>query len=407
MQALTDTIIKKLPAPNQGRTLRFDGHRDAPRGFGVKVTPAGKRAFVLRYKADGRDRLMTIGEYGRNKWSLAAARKRAGELRREIDSGADILEERRERRAEYTVAKVVEQFCDRHMAGLASEQAVRGALTRYVVPALGRKKITDVRRRDVIAVIESVAQKYGRQAALLLGYIKLMFSWCEDREIIEANPVATLRAQKLGRALAPKSRARVLSDDEIRGLWGRETPPEGMHRATLLILQFILLTGQRPGEVCGARLDEIKGKTWTIPPERRGKTSDAHVVPLTDTALEIIKAAGGSEYVFERYKGRPMAVSALSKALERTGAALGNHDPRWRPHDLRRTMRTGLAAAGVSETVAEATIGHVRKGIAAVYDRHRYDNEKRAALEAWERRLQRIVAGEPTNDNVTPLRRGA
>ena len=79
-------------------------------------------------------------------------------------------------------------------------------------------------------------------------------------------------------------------------------------------------------------------------------------------------------------------------------------EPRWRPHDLRRTMRTGLAAAGISENIAELVIGHTRQGIVAVYDLHRYDAEKRSALEAWERRLLRIVAGESPDDNVEVLR---
>ena len=78
-------------------------------------------------------------------------------------------------------------------------------------------------------------------------------------------------------------------------------------------------------------------------------------------------------------------------------------EPKWRPHDLRRTVRTGLAAAGVTETVAELTIGHTRKGIAAVYDLHRYDREKRSALEAWERRLLHLVSGAGPGDNVVAL----
>ena len=246
MAALSDKVVSEIEAPAKGRKMLFDDHKDAPKGFGLRVTTKRKRAFVLRYNSQGKDRLMTIGEYPT--WTLAAARKKAGELRREIDGGADILEQRREKRAELTVTQVIEKFCKAHADKLTSGPAIRGALANHLKPALGKKRITDVRRRDVIAVVETLAQERGRQAALLLTYTKQLFAWCEDREIIEANPVATLKAQKVAKALSPKSRARVLTDAEIRTLWNCDRPPEGMHRATLLVLQFILATGQRPGD---------------------------------------------------------------------------------------------------------------------------------------------------------------
>jgi integrase len=254
-------------------------------------------------------------------------------------------------------------------------------------------------------VVEDLAHEHGRQAALLLTYIKQVFAWAEDREVIEANPVATLKAQKVAPELAPRKRARVLSDDEIRGLWNLTEPPDGMHRTTLLVLQLILATGQRPGEVAGMRWSEFDDETWIVPAERRRKTDDEHAVPLTRIALELLERAQSlarpdADYVFERQPGKPVSVAAIGKAVNRCAKALGNAEgDRWRPHDLRRTMRTGLAAAGISETVAEVTIGHVRRGIAGVYDRHGYEAEKVAALQAWERRLLRIAAGKPADDN--------
>jgi len=403
MPAFSDKNIVSMEPPAKGRKLSFDSHKDAPRGFGVRVSPKGKKTFVLRYNADGKDRLMNVGEHPT--WTLAAARKKATELKREIDGGVDILEQRREKRAEQTVALVVDRFCKAHADKLKSGKAVRGTLEKHLIPAMGEKRISEVRRRDVIEVVETLAESAPRQASLLLTYTKQVMEWAETREIVDLNPIASLRAQKVSRAMASKSRSRVLTDAEIKALWILDEPPEGMHRATLLVLKFILATGQRPGEVCKAKLDEIQGKVWAIPAAHRGKTGDDHVVPLTDTALALIKQAQGKAYLFERYKGQPIDVNALSKAVLRCRAAIGNDTAnRWRPHDLRRTMRTGLAAAGVSETVAETTIGHVRKGIAAVYDQHRYTAEKRAALESWERRLLLIVNGEsPDSTKVVSM----
>ena len=407
MAKLTDATIRKMNPPAKGRRLVFDEHKEAPKGFGVRITSAGRCAFVLRYLThDGKDRLMTVGEHPT--WSVAAARKQASEYRRDIDAGTDILEQRREEKAEPTVREVTTRFL-KSKAKLASYADIEAALRNHVLPALGKKKMRDVRRRDVIPVIENLAESHPRQAGLVLTYLKQLFAYAEDREIVEASPVASLRPEKIGRGLTATKRDRVLTDDEIRTLWSVTDPPSGMHKASLLVLKMVLVTGQRPGEVAGMRWSEIDGATWTVPAARRGKTEDAHSVPLTDTTLALLDEArslGSYEHVFNA-RARPIAREAVAKALHRCADHFEMGEPHWRPHDLRRTMRTGLAAAGVRETVAEIAIGHVRQGIAAVYDRHQYEAEKRAALEAWERRLLRIVDGAPADDNVVPLRGGA
>lgn len=405
MPTLTDAKIRKIEPPAKGRRLVFDEHKQAPKGFGIRVTAAGKVAFVLRYLTnEGKDRLLTIGDYPT--WSVAAGRKRAGELRREIDSGTDILEQRREEKAEPTVADIAERFL-RTKRDRKSYSDIRAALTNHVLPAIGKKKVREVRRRDVIALLEPLAETKPRQAGIVLTYARQLFGFAEDREIIEASPVASLKAEKLGKGLSASQRGRVLTEGEVRALWSLRTPPQGMHRVTLLVLKMILVTGQRPGEVAGMRWREIEGDLWTIPAERRLKTESAHTVPLTATALGLLEEAQGNrDYVFSA-RGKPLRRDAVAKAVLRCADALGNVDAErwghWRPHDLRRTMRTGLSASGVSDVVAEFTIGHTRKGIAAVYDLHRYDREKRTALEAWERRLLRIVEGKPADDNVVTI----
>lgn len=416
MPTLSQATIAKLEPPERGRRLIFDSHRDAPKGFGVRVNASGKRSFVLRYHTnEGKDRLLTIGDHGT--WTIAAARKQAVELRREIDTGSDILEERRTERKEPTLRDVLERYDAAHIRKLKSGESVRRTLEIYALPALGGTKIKEVRRRDVIALVEGVAEERPRAAALLLTYLKGLFGWAEDREIIEANPVATIRPRKVSKAMAPRKRERVLDDDELRTFWSAET---GMHRLTALALRLILVTGQRPGEVAGMTWEEVRGDLWTIPSSRRGKTETAHTVPLTATALEILEQARAelerlqkrrtqpaTGHVFEARPGASITTPALGRAAKRFAAELGNRDAdtggHWTPHDLRRTCRTRLAAEGIPEAVAEAVIGHTRKGIVAVYDRHGYDSEKRKALETWERRLLRIASGETGEDNVVSL----
>ena len=410
MATLTEKNISAARPPEKGQRFLYDDHRDAPRGFGLRVTVNGSKSFILRYTTkEGKARRLTIGPWGT--WSLTAARKQARAFRQEIDAGTDILEKRRTERREPTVAEVLERYGRAHIDKLKSGHPMRRTLERYLVPALGTAKIKAVRRRDVIALVEGVAEVHPRTASLLLTHIKGLFAWAEDREIIEGNPVATIRPRKVSRAMTPRQRARVLDDREIRAFWNADTD---MHPLTTIALRFILLTGQRPGEVAGMRWDEIDGDIWTIPASRRGKTETAHTVPLTDTALALLEQAraeierlsgrrnqSASGHVFEARPGAPITTAALGRAVGRFRGELGNLDADtwrfWTPHDLRRTCRTRLAAEGVPEPVAEAVIGHVRQGIVGVYDRHGYDQEKRAALEGWERRLLIIAGGQPGN----------
>jgi integrase len=404
--------IAKAEAPAKGHRLIFDEHRDAPRGFAVRITSAGGRAFVIRYTVDGRQRLKTIGDWPA--WGLEQARIEARRLVQQIQSGTDPLEEKRRRKAEPTIKELAGDWLTRHASGLKSEKAIRSLIEGDLVKALGARKVSDIRRRHVIEVIEAKAETAPRQAGHLLVYSRKMLDFAVDRDFIPANPLAGLRPSSItvkGKRdpLRQVARARVLDAEELRSFW-QAAETCGMHRLTALALKLVLVTGQRPGEVAGMHLSEIAGNVWTIPAARRGKTDTAHDVHLTGTALALIEEAKAeverlqarrivksTGHIFESWPGKPVNNAALARAVERAAAALGAKDVppwgRWTPHDLRRTMRTGLSACRVRPDIAELVIGHTKQGIVAVYDRHGFDAERKAALEAWEARLLRIVAG--------------
>lgn len=403
MPALSDRLVRNTAPPKTGRRIITDTHRDAPRGFALRVNANGTRSFVLRYKVDGRDRLLSIGEWPT--WSLAAARKQASDYRREIDGGRDILEQRREAQAEPTVADAVERFLATKQS-LRSYRDIAATLCNHLNPALGQRRIRKVRKHEIIEAVEAVAAEHGRTAAILLTYAKQLWAWADDRGMVDVDVAAGIKPSRVAATMRPQKRSRLLSHAEIQTLWNMQHPPAGMSADTLRALKMILLTGQRPGEVAGMRFDEIRGKTWVIPAGRR-KVDATHLVPLTDSALALIEQAGSGEYVFEPRPGRPLSAAALAKAVLRSAEAFAMEGERWRPHDLRRTCRTGLAALGVADHIAELVIGHTRKGIQATYDHHRYEVEKRVALEAWERRLLAIAAGENTDgDNVVSITEG-
>lgn len=415
---LTDRFIKSIEPPATGKRIVWDDHRDSPKGFGLRVLASGTKAFVLRYRAKtGNERIQTIGEYP-NPWSLTAARIEAGRIRALVDAGADPLQQRREDRAELTVAELVERFSKARLADLASGDEIRRYLERDLLPVMGRRKVKSIKRKDIIAVVEAKMGEAPRAAALLLNYSKMLFGYAEDRELIEVSPVAGIKPGRISKTLKTVDRGRVLDNDEIRALW-LNADTCGIHRLTAIALKLILVTGQRPGEVAGMRWDEIDqgAAVWNIPASRR-KTQTAHSIHLTQTALDLLEQARAevarladrrgwepSPYVFEQRPGKPATTAGLSKALYRYAEALQIKDHpdwgHWHPHDLRRTCRTRLSEIGISQEIAEKVIGHKQEGVIAVYNQHRYALEIRAALESWERRLLAII--DPPQDNVLPF----
>jgi len=166
-----------------------------------------------------------------------------------------------------------------------------------------------------------------------------------------------------------------------------------------------MLTGQRRSEIANARWREIDLERAILAiPAARMKTGVEHIVPLTPAVIELLKGLPrftGGDFALTTTAGR-RPIADISHGKEKLDEAVGVAVAPWRNHDLRRTMRTGLATLGVTPFIAELVIGHTQTGVHAVYDLHRYDAEKRDALIGWERRLLEIVAPEPA-PNVIPL----
>jgi integrase len=214
-----------------------------------------------------------------------------------------------------------------------------------------------------------------------------------------------------------------LSDDEIRNAW-RAFERVGLPFGK--VGQLLLLTGARRGEIASGRWSEIdlEAKTWTIA-SGRSKNAIAHEIPLSDAAIEILKALPRIEggFVFSTTGATPVsgfskARAAIDKAVlevMRDDAEARGDDPAevkplepWTLHDLRRTLATNLQKLGVRLEVTEAVLNHVsgsRSGVVGVYQRHTWRDEKREALDRWSRRLAAIVKGESERKVVTLIRK--
>lgn len=386
---LTDLQVKRF-GPREKLYEEGDG-----KGLYLRVLPSGLKTWIFRYVFEGNRRRMVLGRYPTV--SLAEARevhgKALADVERGVDPGAKALEAKRARKAAPTFADLLEEFWDRELKQCKTAAERRRLVEKDAIPAWGHRKVVDIKRRDIVVLLDDVRERAPITANRLLGVLVRMFAFAAERGIIEDSPATRIRR------LSEKPRERVLTDAEIRLFWHGLDKLDS-YPTTKLALKFILVTGQRSGEVTGLPWDEIEEDWWGLPPERM-KEGRAHRVPLTPLALEILEEArqydDGSGFVFTSASGKNtkghITPLTLSSGLQRHLPELGIENP-FTPHDLRRTVRTRLAEIGIDDVTAEKVLGHQLQGVLKIYNRHHYNQEKRAALVAWEHRLCRILGIE-------------
>ena len=278
-------------------------------------------------------------------------------------------------------------------------------LESNVIPGWGKWKVADIKRRHIVILLDKIAKRAPIGQNRVHGALSRIFNFAAERGVIDDSPCTRIKK------LPEKGRDRVLTDDEIKLLWAAldlENKKIDIYRPTKLALKLILLTGQRPAEVCGMQWSEIDKEIWIIPPERR-KTADENRIPLLPMAKAVIEAARtfskGHQHVFRSpYKPeKPMTRHALTRAVDRHWSEIlaeMETAEKFTPHDLRRTLRTKLAELKVDDIVAEKILGHRLQGVLGIYNRYGYDDEKRQALAKWEGRLAEILGQTEHRTNV-------
>ncbi len=352
-RAITDRTVKSLKPAKAGK--RYDLQDSIVPGLAVRVTERGHKSFALiaRYPGSQNPTRRALGDYGA--LTLEQARHKARHWLELINKGVDpAIEAEREkmaalRKQKNTFAAVAEDFIKDK---LSSERRGRDAerhIRREFLPRWGKLPVTNVAAAHVREVIKAAKDRGAPyEAHALLATARRLFSWAIDQQSygLESSPCDRLRPKAIiGKKAA---RQRVLTDDEMRGLWKvseRIGYPYGP------LYRMLALTGQRKSEVSGARWREfdVDRRLWTIPAERM-KSDAAHAVPLSDDVIELLELLPRftkGDYLFStNFGAKP--VNGFSKAKTRldkqVAAELGGAVKPFVIHDIRRTMRTGLSA---------------------------------------------------------------
>lgn len=420
---LNDRKMKALKLrPGRERDVVWDAGMP---GMAVRLTSKrGSKAFyaVKRRAGDVSPTWARLGEYP--VMSLLQAREAAREALQALGRGEDpktLAEAKiravREAEAEArknTFRAVADAFMRHQFPSLsnATTRAYERQL-QSISKIFGDKPITSLRRREIIDVIEGIRDDAGRPSAkVALAVLRRVLNWALSRDIegFEANPAAGISDKDLIGRIKP--RERVLSDAELAAVWRATT---SLGEPWMTIYRLLMLLGLRRDEIASAQWAELDLEAGLFEiPAARTKNGLPMLVPLPPTAVDLFKATHrfGGPFVFSTSGGRS-PVSAWSHTKGKLDVKLahqGDAVPGWRTHDLRRVVRSGLSKLKVDHVVKELVLGHRQAGIADVYDKHDYIDEKREALERWETHLLSLVEPprEPDEDSSKVVRlRGA
>jgi integrase len=406
---ITDKLLRAVMAKGQPHAPISD---QVLRGLEVRFSKRGEPTFTAKARQHGgkpQPIRLLVGKYPA--LSLAEARDHAWPLLRDLKNGIDP----RERAAEAKRAKtakqantygaVAEEFLKRHTSRARTARAIELRVRRELIARWGERPIADIGRVDVIHMVDEIIDRGHPEAARqTLVYGRRLHDWAISRGIygIETSPYDRISARDL--LGSKKSRQRVLNDTELALIW-HATADWSLYGA---YVRLLLLLGVRRNELARATWDEIQlgSALWLIPPAR-AKSDESLSVPLPPAAVELLSALPRftAPYVFTVRGSRPLNdFGTLKRRLDQRIATRNGGKPlaHWTLHDARRTFRTALSTLGIAPHIAELCIGHRQPQLFRTYDRHRFDAEKRHAVEAHAAHLMRII--EPPPPNVVDLK---
>lgn len=428
----TDRAIKAL----KSQAERYEVWADGKGGLGMRVSPQGRKSWIYLYRFDRKPRRMTLGVYPRMGIAKAntAHAQAVEKVEHGIDPGAEKISERKAVQDAETVSNLIDEYLKRHAPKKRTGDQDKRTLEVEIRPVWGERKAKDITRRDIVLLLDDIVDRgAGVMANRTLALVRKLFAFSVERGILNGSPAVEIK-----KSFEEVSRDRTLSENEVKGLWNGLDEAE-MDWRSRLALKLCLVTIQRRQEVSGARKDEfdLDGGVWEIPGERT-KNGRTHCVPLSNSALDLVRTALAmqeekrqererrtgkeqpvSEYLFPGPRASaeadiPISPPSLTRAMKRNLIYfdLDKTKPAPTPHDLRRTGSTFMTGNGVSRFVVGRVLNHAdptEEGSRStkVYDRYEYWPEKVNAVQVWDAKLNEILTGEKTSPTLVPMKQSA
>jgi integrase len=388
-------------------------------GFGLKITPKGKKVYVVQYRMGGRGftlRRYTIGPHG--VYTPEEARERARKVRQTVCDGIDPMLLKKQERLN-TIEKLIQGFIQsRRRKGRRSADEIQRVLEREIGKTWRGRSVASITKPDIHHVLDAIMDRGSSVIAnRTLAHLKTMFNWAKSRGIIMNSPADNI--EKPGEEV---SRERTPDDSEITEIWRATAKLDWPFEPALKLL---ILTGQRREEVGQMRWSELKLSegVWTLPAARtkNGQPHDIHLSPLAVQVIETIAPIEDCDLVFSTNGQTPISGWSKAKrrldeeieAARRTRARARGDDadkvmpmPEWRIHDLRRSVATGLSNLGVAPVVTDRILNHVpkkQKGqVMFVYNRAGYLKERREAMVLWGGHIERVIGSAHRPESRVP-----
>ncbi|ECO2438228.1 site-specific integrase [Salmonella enterica] len=405
---LSDALLRKLHGKPQGcQKMLADG-----RGLSVRVSPRGAVSFVFTWREGGRGsapKAVTLGRYPetglkqarqiRDRYRIQLAEQGTLTLRNDTfpqDKEAPVTGDITVSEPAVTVREALEYwftgYAKSHRKGWKRDEE---RITKYVYSVLGDNPVDSCSVRDWVSCFERIREKYPVSAGAAFQVCRQALRYCRLRGVITSRVLDDFRLSDMGSK--GRRRERVLNDAEIRSLWQALQEEGGIYGAQPYLrrlMTLLVIFGCRTHEIRESRWEEwdLKRRLWTIPASR-SKNGRIIVRPVPERLVPWLERLRGKHHERDYIPGEFRSQIQVSKAGGQQWEWLG-HEQKWRNHDIRRTVATWLNDAGVNTWVVEHLLGHAVAGVAGIYNRAQYLDEKEKALDMWLEWLLSLSGGE-------------
>lgn len=375
-----DLIPSLIPSGEQEEFYDSLFLRDG--SFGIRVNKKGKKSFFLIYRINEKRKRLTLGRYPQ--MNLEDARTEAERIIDLVLDGRDPASERKAYQTSLTFKELCELFIKEYVETSCNQKTKREykrVIQKDLLSYWSEIKAVDIKKDQVVSLLDSISNKRGSKimAKRVRALISRIFNFGVERGICETNPVkrAKLKIEEF-------SKDRVLTEDEIRSLWGALKYEDVFTEA---VYKLLLLTGQRPKDLISMKWDQINFDCWRV--------TETHELPLTKQIESLLKKLREenikSDFVFPstRKDGHITSIQAATRRLNKTKGLISPFSP----FDLRRTAEYYMREIGIRQDVIEEVLN--RKSKKSVFERKDIEAEKKSGLIAWNKELMRIVGGDP------------